>query len=132
MDIHGNVLGRHKGIIHYTVGQRKGLGIAFGEPRFVLRLNMKDNEVVLGTNEDLMSKTVIVDDVNYMAVDSIETPLRATGKVRYSQKDVPCTIYPEAGGRVRAEFDEPVRAAAPGQSGVFYDGDNIICGGTII
>ncbi|MGN0370275.1 MAG: tRNA 2-thiouridine(34) synthase MnmA [Butyrivibrio sp.] len=132
VDIHGNVLGRHKGIIHYTVGQRKGLGIAFGEPRFVLRLNMKDNEVVLGTNEDLMSKTVIVDDVNYMAVDSIETPLRATGKVRYSQKDVPCTIYPEAGGRVRAEFDEPVRAAAPGQSGVFYDGDNIICGGTII
>lgn len=132
VDTKGNILGQHTGIIHYTVGQRKGLGIAFGEPRYVIRLNVKDNEVVLGTLEELMSKEIYIRDVNYMALPNITEPLKVTGKVRYSAKDVPCTVFPEKDGRVKAVFDEPVRAATPGQAAVFYLGDNIVCGGSII
>ena len=83
VDTQGNVLGRHKGIIHYTVGQRKGLGIAFGEPRFVLRINPADNTVTLGTAKELMKSRVNVCDVNYMAVPEITGPVRAAGKLRY-------------------------------------------------
>ena len=83
VDTHGNVLGRHKGIIHYTVGQRKGLGIAFGEPRFVRRINPADNTVTLGTAKELMKSRVNVCDVNYMAVPEITGPVRAAGKLRY-------------------------------------------------
>ncbi len=130
-DIHGNVLGRHKGITHYTVGQRKGLGIAFGEPRFVLRINPSDNTVVLGTAADLLAKCVNIFDVNFMAVESITEPIRAMGKLRYSQREEPCTVFPNGEGRIRAEFDEPMRAATPGQSAVFYKDGCILCGGII-
>lgn len=132
VDSAGNVLGTHTGIIHYTVGQRKGLGIAFGEPRYVTRLDVPRNEVVLGPIEELMKKEIYVNDVNYMAVADITEPMKATCKVRYSAKDVPCIVYPAVDGVVKAVFDEPVKAATPGQAAVFYDGDNIICGGAIM
>lgn len=132
VDSSGKILGRHRGMIHYTVGQRKGLGIAFGKPQFVLRLDPVNNEVVLGAAEDLMTKRVTVTDVQYMAVEAVTKPMRVTGKIRYSQKDEPCTIYPEKDKTLRAEFDAPVRAATPGQAAVFYDGENIVCGGAII
>ena len=132
MDTQGNVLGRHKGIIHYTVGQRKGLGIAFGEPRFVLRINPADNTVTLGTAKELMKSRVNVCDVNYMSVPEITGPVRAAGKLRYSQEAALCTLMPDGNGGIIAEFDEPMRAATPGQSAVFYVDDSILCGGIIV
>ena len=131
LDAKGNVLGRHTGIIHYTVGQRKGLGIAFGEPRYVIGLNSANNEVILGTLDELMSRNVYVNNINYMSIEELKEPMRVTGKIRYAAKDVPCTIYPCDNNSIRAEFDDPVRAATPGQSAVFYDGDNVVCGGLI-
>ena len=131
VDTAGNILGKHKGITHYTVGQRKGLGIAFGEPRFVLRINPSDNTVVLGTAEELMVKRVDICDVNYMAVDNITEPVRAMGKLRYSQTEAPCIVLPGGKGGITAEFDAPMRAVTPGQSAVFYKEDCILCGGII-
>lgn len=132
VDMDGKVCGRHKGIMYYTVGQRKGLGIAFGEPKFVIGINPKLNQVILGSQEDLMVTEVTLDDVNYMSVVDITEPIRVTGKLRYSQKDSPCTLYKDEKGMLKAVFDEPMRAATPGQSGVFYKDDCIICGGIII
>lgn len=131
VDAQGNVLGEHKGITHYTVGQRKGLGIAFGEPKFVIKIKSDTNEVVLGSKEDLMVKKVQLSNVNYMAVDEVAEPVKVTGKLRYSQKDSPCTLYKDEQGILTAVFDEPMRAATPGQSAVFYRDDCILCGGTI-
>ncbi len=131
VDKEGKILGGNKGIIHYTVGQRKGLGLSFGEPRFVTAINPDDNSVVLGGAEDLMVTRVKVSDVNMMSVAEIKEPIRCTGKLRYSQKDMPCTIIPESTGTVIAEFDEAVRAATPGQSAVFYKDDLILCGGVL-
>ena len=131
IDLEGNVLGEHKGITHYTVGQRKGLGIAFGEPKFVIKIKSDTNEVVLGSKEDLMVTKVQLSNVNYMAVDEIADPVKVTGKLRYSQKDSPCTLYKDEQGILTAVFDEPMRAATPGQSAVFYRDDCILCGGTI-
>ena len=132
VDVQGNVLGRHKGILHYTVGQRKGLGIAFGEPKFVIAIRPSTNEVLLGSKEDLMVREVILSDVNYMSVEDITGPVRATGKLRYSQKDSPCTLMKDEQGNLKAVFDEPMRAATPGQAGVFYQDDCILCGGIIL
>lgn len=132
VDMEGKILGQHNGITHYTVGQRKGLGIAFGEPKFVIAIRPDSNEVVLGGKETLMIKEVLLDDVNYMAIEDINEPVRATGKLRYSQNDVSCTLYKDEEGRLRAVFDEPMRAATPGQAGVFYKDDCILCGGVII
>lgn len=129
-DTDGNILGHHKGISHYTVGQRKGLGVAFGEPRFVLRINPDENTVVLGTADELMTSRVLVLKVNYMSCTSLESERRVTGKLRYSQKDAYCVIRPSKNGII-AEFDEPQRAATPGQAAVFYDGGCILCGGVI-
>ena len=132
VDKDGNILGEHKGILHYTVGQRKGLGIAFGEPKFVTAIKPATNEVLLGNQDDLMIREVILTDVNYMSVEDIEAPVRVTGKLRYSQKDMPCTLQKETDGKLKAVFDEPMRAATPGQAGVFYKDNCIICGGTIL
>lgn len=132
VDMEGNFLGQHNGITHYTIGQRKGLGIAFGEPKFVIGIRPASNEVVLGSREELMIKEVLLDDVNYMAVEDINEPVRATGRLRYSQKDMPCTLYKDDNGMLHAVFDEPMRAATPGQAGVFYKDDCILCGGVII
>lgn len=131
VDKAGNVLGLHKGITHYTVGQRKGLGIAFGEPKYVIAINPSDNTVTLGEKEDLMVSKVNISDVNFMSVEELSGPMRVMGKLRYSQTEAPCTITPGQDSTVIAEFDEPVRAATPGQSAVFYDNNCIVCGGII-
>lgn len=132
VDMNGKILGEHKGILHYTVGQRKGLGIAFGEPKFVVTIRPDTNEIVLGNQEELMTSEVLLKDVNYMSVEDITSSIRVTGKLRYSQKDTPCTLTKESDGILKAVFDEPMRAPTPGQAGVFYQDNCIICGGTII
>ncbi len=131
IDKSGKILGQHNGITHYTVGQRKGLGVSFGEPRFVIAINPADNTVTLGSREDLMVTKVNVSDVNFMSVEGFTEPVRVMGKLRYSQTEAPCTITQTSGDTLVAEFDKPVRAATPGQSAVFYDNGCIVCGGII-
>ncbi len=132
LDMEGNVLGEHSGIIHYTIGQRKGLGITFGEPRFVVSKDAVLNTVTLGKSENLFTDTCSVTDVNWIQIESLNAPMRVTAKTRYSQKETPATLYPEENGCVRVVFDETVRAISPGQACVFYDGDSVVGGGTIV
>ena len=134
VDEDGNVLGTHKGIIHYTVGQRKGLGIAMGHPVFIKSINAETNEIVLSSNESLFTDKIICSGVNFM---SIETPVagetvRARVKIRYHHDPVPADVVMLEDGRVEITFDEKVRAATPGQSAVFYDDDSCVMGGGII
>ena len=131
LDLDGKVLGKHKGVIHYTVGQRKGLGIALGHHAFVLSKNADTNEVTLGDEQHLFYKTVEVSDVNIIAADSLDN-VRAAGKLRYRHTEQPCTIHQTAKDRVILEFDTPQRAPSPGQSAVFYDGDTVLGGGIIV
>lgn len=131
VDMQGNILGRHKGIIHYTVGQRKGLGIALGQPMFVHSKSAETGDVVLCTNDQLFSKTLTASRINLIACDSIDAPIRVLAKARYHQAPAPATAVQIAPDRIRVDFDEPVRAISPGQSVVLYDGDTVIGGGFI-
>ena len=133
-DSSGNVLGQHKGIIHYTVGQRKGLGIAFGEPRYVLATDPRTRRVVLGTNEELFKTTVYATDVNWISGRIPSGPVSCSAKLRYRQQPAEAVAYPEnidESPAVRLEFKEPQRAVTPGQSAVFYLGDEVLGGGII-
>lgn len=131
VDEEGKVLGQHKGIIHYTIGQRKGLGISAETPLFVKELKVVENQVVLCRSESLFSTTCLVSNVNYMSIDGLREPKRAIGKIRYSHAGSICTLYPQKNGQIRCEFEEPQRAMTPGQAAVFYEGDHILCGGII-
>ena len=132
VDKEGNVLGKHKGITHYTIGQRKGLNIAFGKPAFVTEIRTDTNEVVLGDNEDVFSKTLLCDHVNYMGMEALSEPRRVLAKIRYSHQGEYCTIYPCEDGKIRCGFESPVRAVTPGQAVVFYEGEYVLGGGTIL
>jgi tRNA-specific 2-thiouridylase len=118
-------------MIHYTIGQRKGLGITSDAPLFVKELRPSTNEVVLCRSEGLFSTICRVENVNYMAESKLDGPTRAIGKVRYSHAGAPCTIHTEPDGTLVCEFDEPQRAMTPGQAAVFYRDDYVLCGGTI-
>lgn len=131
VDEEGNILGQHKGFIHYTIGQRKGLGISAETPIFVKELRPETNEVVLCKSESLFSRTCHVANVNYMAEPNLTEPVPAIGKIRYSHAGAPCMLYPQPDGTITAEFDEPQRAMTPGQAAVFYRDDYVLCGGTI-
>ncbi|MBP5272144.1 MAG: tRNA 2-thiouridine(34) synthase MnmA [Clostridia bacterium] len=132
----GAVLGTHKGIIRYTVGQRKGLGLALPQPMYVTKVAPEENRVYLGLNEDLFATTLIADDFNWVSHPGFQSegdaPLRVTAKVRYKQPDRPATVYPLPGGRVRVVFDAPERAITKGQAVVLYDGECVVGGGTIV
>ena len=128
----GRVLGRHKGMIHYTIGQRRGLGIAAPEPLYVCAFDTEKNQVILGSNSDLFSDTALVTDVNWISGQAPEGEIRCSAKVRYRQKEQPARVVPEKDGLVRLIFDEPQRAITPGQAAVFYDGDIVLGGGTIL
>lgn len=131
LDLNGNILGTHNGIIKYTIGQRKGLGIAFGEPMYVVKKDPINNTVTLGRNSDLFGKALIVRDVNLISIDKLEEKMRVKARIRYNQKEQPATIEPLADGKIKLVFDEPQRAITPGQSAVFYDGDTVVGGGII-
>lgn len=128
----GKVLGTHKGIVHYTIGQRRGLEIAAGHRIFVSEIRPETNEVVIGENEDIFTDRVWCDRVNLMSVASLEDPVRVLGRIRYAHKGEYCTIRQEADGKVLCQFEKPVRAATPGQAVVFYDGEYVLGGGTIL
>ena len=130
-DVNGNVLGRHKGIIRYTIGQRKGLGLALKEPMYVKEVNTENNTVVLAREEELYDKVLTADDVNLISVEEIKEPMRVKAKVRYRQPEQWATVTQTGADEIRVEFDEPQRAITKGQSVVLYDGDVIVGGGTI-
>lgn len=131
VDKDGKVLGTHKGIAYYTIGQRKGLGLSLGRPVFVMGIDRYKNEVLIGTDEDLMHDTLICDEINLIIADQLTGPVRVTGKIRYAAKPSACTLYPLEDGRVKAVFDEKQRAITKGQSAVFYDGNKVFGGGVI-
>lgn len=130
LNLSGDILGKHKGVIHYTIGQRKGLGIALGKHAFVLSKNAQTNEVVLGDEEHLFYKQVEVSGVNVIASDNLDG-VRAAGKLRYRHSEQPCIIHQTEKDSVILEFDTPQRAPSPGQAAVFYDGDTVLGGGVI-
>ena len=132
VDVHGQVLGKHKGIIHYTVGQRKGLGLALGYPAFVLEIRPGTQEVVIGTNEEALSYTLRANHVNYMSVEDLPEPKRVFAKIRYNHKGVWCTAEKIGDDEIRCTFEEAQRAVTPGQAVVLYDGDYVLGGGTIL
>ncbi len=131
LDLEGNVVGRHSGAVNYTIGQRKGLGIALGAPVYVCSKDMERNTVTVGPNEALFQKELYATDWNWFPFPALTAPLRAHAKIRYRHEPQPATVYPEENGAARVIFDVPQRAITPGQSVVLYDGDTVIGGGII-
>ncbi len=130
-DTNDNTLGTHDGIHNFTIGQRKGLGMAFGEPRYVVDIDPMKNTVTVGIAEKLLKTDFTVDKVNWIAIEKPDKELSASVKIRYKHDGAPAIIYPLEHARVRVEFKQPERAITPGQSAVFYDGDIVIGGGWI-
>lgn len=132
VDTAGNVIGRHKGIIHYTIGQGRGLGLSLKEKGYVCGIFPEENKVVVGKNEDILSDTAIVKDFNWISGRIPEEPVSCKAKVRYRQREQSCKVFPLGGSRVKIIFDEAQRAITPGQSAVLYDGDVVLGGGIIV
>lgn len=128
----GRVLGEHQGIIHYTVGQRKGLGIALGKPAFVKNINPENNTVTLCDNEELFSKEVISKNINLISIDRVREPLRVKAKIRYRHEAQWTTVTQPDDDTLQVIFDEPQRAVTKGQALVLYDGDTVVGGGEIV
>jgi len=131
IDSKGNILGRHMGIWNYTIGQRKGLGIAYSEPLYVISLDKEANTVTVGIREETYKGIFIVSDLNWIALEKLEHAMECTAKIRSAQKEREATIEPLENGRVKVTFFHPNDAITPGQSAVFYD-DDIVLGGGII
>ncbi|MBP1888623.1 tRNA-specific 2-thiouridylase [Clostridium moniliforme] len=131
VDSKGNILGRHKGIVYYTIGQRKGLGLALGKPVFVIGINPKKNEVVIGSEENIFKTDLVAKDVNFIPFDELKEDMEVQAKVRYAAKPADAIISPLKDGKVKVSFKDKQRAITKGQSVVFYDG-NVVVGGGII
>jgi tRNA-specific 2-thiouridylase len=137
LSLEGKVLGRHRGIVRYTIGQRRGLGVAANEPMYVIRKDIAANTITLGPEHALYSKTLWANNINLIALDSIDKPLRVTVKTRYQEAEKKATVEQTGPDEFRVEFDDPLgeggqRAVSPGQAAVLYDGDIVLGGGTII
>lgn len=131
LDRQGRVLGQHRGAVRYTLGQRKGLNLAMGEPVYVCGKDMAANTVTVGPESALFAREVLVKDLNWIGVESLTGFFRVKVKTRSRQPEQPALIGPESGNRVRIVFDQPQRAVTPGQAAVFYDGDTVVGGGTV-
>ena len=131
LDVNGNIVGKHKGVIHYTIGQRKGLGISMGRHIFVASKDPKNNTVTLADEEFIFSDTVILKDINLISVPKISEPMEVEAKLRYRQRPAKCTAIQTGEDEITLKFCEPQRAPAKGQSAVIYDGDIVVGGGII-
>ena len=131
LDLQGNVVGRHAGAIGYTLGQRKGLGIAMGAPVYVCRKDMAANTVTVGPEEALFTATLLAKDWNWFPFPALSAPIRVMAKARYRHIPHPATVYPEDNGNARVVFDTPQRAITPGQTVVLYEGDMVVGSGII-
>ncbi len=131
LDLEGNPVGRHSGAVGYTLGQRKGLGLAMGAPVYVCGKDMANNTVTVGPNEALFSRALRSNNWNWIALPYLTEPLRVKAKARSRMTEQDATVYPEENGFCRVVFDEPQRALTPGQAVVLYDGDTVVGGGTI-
>ncbi len=131
LDVNGNEIGTHKGMIYYTIGQRKGIG-AFGRPMFVMEMNPQQNTITLGEKGMEFSGALVADNVNYISDIPLTQPEKVQAKIRYQAKKAAAILYPLADDRVRLVFDEPQRAITPGQSVVFYNNDTVIGGGVVV
>ena len=131
LDLNGNVIGTHRGIIHYTVGQRRGLRMPSDGKIYVVRILPEQNAVVVGPNEALFTRACFVPGMHWISGEAPALPFRCSAKTRYRQPEQPCTVYPAGAHGVRLVFDEPLRAITPGQSAVLYDGDTVLGGGII-
>lgn len=128
----GTKLGKHKGLIHYTIGQRKGVGISYSEPLFVVAKDMEHNRLIMGKADEVYSDSLVAGDVNFIPFDTLTKPITCTAQTRYHQKDAECTVSPMNDGKVLVTFKEPHKAISKGQAVVFYDGEYVIGGGTIL
>ena len=131
LDLQGHVVGQHQGAVRYTLGQRKGLGIALGAPVYVCKKDMEKNTVTVGPNEALFSNALRAVDWTWFPFPALMAPMRVTAKIRHSQTEQPGMVFPEENGFARVEFDTPLRAVTPGQAVVLYNGDQVVGGGTI-
>ncbi len=131
LDTAGNVLGTHQGLAFYTIGQRKGLGITFGKPMYVVELDRERNAVILGENQQVFSTGLLAEDLNVISIPALTGPMEVEAKIRYSAPLAKAVISPEEGGKVRVEFENAQRAVTPGQAVVFYQDDLVVGGGTI-
>ena len=131
LDPDGNPVGKHRGAVRYTIGQRKGLGLAMGTPVYVCAKDMQANTVTVGPESELFDRIVYADEVNWIAIPQLTEPLRVTARTRYHQVEQAATVYPAGEGGFRLEFDQPQRAPTPGQAVVLYQGDVVLGGGTI-
>lgn len=131
LDVKGNVIGRHRGSVAYTLGQRKGLGLAMGEPVYVCGKDMAANTVTVGPNEALMHTTLLANNWYWHPFETLTEPLRVSAKARSRMSEQPATVYPMENGMAKVVFDEPQRAITPGQAVVLYHGDTVVGGGTI-
>jgi tRNA-specific 2-thiouridylase len=132
LDPEGRVIGRHRGAIRYTIGQRRGLGVAAEQPLYVVAKDMEKHTVTVGPESALYSRELSASDFNWLSIPEPEHPLRVTARTRYRQKENAATVWPLEGSRVRLAFDQPQRAVTPGQALVLYDGDLVLGGGTIV
>lgn len=131
LDVGGKKVGTHSGAVRYTIGQRKGLGLAMGAPVYVCAKDMQANTVTVGPESELFDTIVYANEVNWIAIPELKGPLRVTARTRYHQTEQPATVYPAGPDSFRLEFDQPQRAPTPGQAVVLYQGDVVLGGGTI-
>ncbi len=131
VDKSGNILGKHRGVYHYTIGQRKGLGIATGRPIYIVHIDVAKNEIVLGEEKDLFSDSLIATNLNFIAIEQLTKPMQVTAKIRYGAKEAQAEVIPLANGQAQVVFREPQRAVTAGQSVVFYQNDLVLGGGII-
>lgn len=131
INVSGEIIGRHKGIINYTIGQRRGIGISLGKPSYITDKNALRNTVTIGEEKDLYKTEILVGNINLISLDSLDSETHVNVKIRYSKNEQPAVVIPMKNGDVRVRFENPQRAPAKGQAAVFYDNDIVIGGGTI-
>lgn len=132
VDTNGKILGRHNGLINYTIGQRRGLKISSDKPLYVIKLDTKKSRLIVGDNKELFSDHLICNKLNFMPFEKLDNPMNVQAKIRYGAKKAKAIIIPNDDGTVLVKFDEPQRAITPGQAVVFYDNDIVVGGGTIL